>query len=216
MEDILEIVNFWFEDKDVTATEIKANVTKIHCNNKSYILKEKGSINEKVILIGSGGSGKSTLARQLGNKLNIKVHHLDALFWKPNWEGVPKEEQRTVQNELVKEDEWIIDGNYGGTMDIRMNAADTIIFLDIHRTICVYRAFKRVIQYRNKTRPDMGAGCKERFDLQFFKWIWEYPKMKRPTILKKLNQLSKDKDVIILKSTNEVRLFLEKYSAING
>ena len=167
MEDILEIVNFWFEDKDVTATEIKANVTKIHCNNKSYILKEKGSINEKVILIGSGGSGKSTLARQLGNKLNIKVHHLDALFWKPNWEGVPKEEQRTVQNELVKEDEWIIDGNYGGTMDIRMNAADTIIFLDIHRTICVYRAFKRVIQYRNKTRPDMGAGCKERFDLQF-------------------------------------------------
>jgi len=84
---------------------------------------------KKVILIGSGGSGKSTLARQLGNKLNIKVHHLDALFWKPNWEGVPKEEQRTVQNELVKEDEWIIDGNYGGTMDIRMNAADTIIFL---------------------------------------------------------------------------------------
>ena len=69
-----------------------------------------------------------------------------------------KEEQRTVQNELVKEDEWIIDGNYGGTMDIRMNAADTIIFLDIHRTICVYRAFKRVIQYRNKTRPEYGRG----------------------------------------------------------
>ena len=62
----------------------------------------------------------------------------------------------------------------------------------------------------------MGAGCKERFDLQFFKWIWEYPKTKRPTILKKLNQLSKDKDVIILKSTNEVRLFLEKYDAINS
>lgn len=52
-------------------------------------------------------------------------------------------------------------------MDIRMKAADTIIFLDIHRTICVYRAFKRVVQYRNKTRPDMGAGCEERFDLQF-------------------------------------------------
>ena len=127
----------------------------------------KRGIYEKIILIGSGGSGKSTLAKQLGNKLNIKVHHLDVLFWKPNWEGVPKEEQRTVQNELVKEDEWIIDGNYGGTMDIRMNAADTIIFLDIHRTICVYHAFKRVVQYRNKTRPDMGAGCEERFDLQF-------------------------------------------------
>ncbi|PFL24561.1 MULTISPECIES: DNA topology modulation protein [Bacillus cereus group] len=171
---------------------------------------------KKIILIGSGGSGKSTLAKQLGNKLNIKVHHLDALFWKPNWEGVPKEEQRTVQNELVKGEKWIIDGNYGGTMDIRINAADTIIFLDIHRTICVYRAFKRIVQYRNKTRPDMGAGCEERFDLQFFKWIWEYPNKKKPAILKRLDQLSKGKEVIILKSLNEVRQFLEKYDKISG
>lgn len=65
---------------------------------------------KKIILIGSGGSGKSTLARQLGNKLNIKVHHLDALFWKPNWEGVPREEQIAVQNNLIKDEKWIIDG----------------------------------------------------------------------------------------------------------
>ncbi len=112
------------------------------------------------------------------------MYHLDALFWKPNWEGVPREEQITVQNNLIKDEKSIIDGNYGGTMGIRLNAADTIIFLDIHRTICVYRAFKRIVKYQNKTRPDMGAGCEERFDLQFFKWIWEYPNAKRPTILK--------------------------------
>ncbi|MEX0379442.1 DNA topology modulation protein [Bacillus sp. S4] len=165
---------------------------------------------KKIILIGSGGSGKSTLARQLGNKLKIQVYHLDALFWKPNWVGVPREEQRTVQNDLIKEEKWIIDGNYGGTMDIRINVADTIIFLDIHRTICVYRAFKRIVQYRNKTRPDTGAGCEERFDLQFFKWIWEYPKTKRPAILKRLDQLNKDKRVIILKTPNEVQRFLKE------
>lgn len=87
------------------------------------------------MLIGSGGSGKSTLARQLGNILNIQVYHLDAIFWKPNWEGVSKEEQISIQTDLVKKDEWLIDGNYGGTLDIRMDAADTIIFLDINRTI---------------------------------------------------------------------------------
>ncbi|QWH17983.1 DNA topology modulation protein [Bacillus mycoides] len=165
---------------------------------------------KKIILIGSGGSGKSTLAKLLGNKLKIQVHHLNALFWKPNWEGVPREEQRTVQNDLIKEEKWIIDGNYGGTMDIRINAADTIIFLDIHRTICVYRAFKRIVQYRNKTRPDMGAGCEERFDLQFFKWIWEYPKSKRPAILKRLDQFNKDKRIIILKTPNEVQRFIKE------
>ncbi|MGH1283966.1 DNA topology modulation protein [Bacillus toyonensis] len=171
---------------------------------------------KKIILIGSGGSGKSTLAKQLGNKLNIKVHHLDALFWKANWEGVPREEQRKVQKNLIKEEKWIIDGNYGRTMDLRLNAADTIIFLDIHRTICVYRAFKRIVQYRNKTRPDMGAGCEERLDLQFFKWIWEYPNKKKPAILKRLDQLSKGKEVIILKSPNKVKRFLKKYDKISN
>ncbi|MBM7661805.1 adenylate kinase family enzyme [Bacillus mesophilus] len=166
---------------------------------------------KKVVLIGSGGSGKSTLARQLGEKLKINVYHLDALFWKPNWVGVLKDEQRKVQNDLVNKEEWIIDGNYGGTMDIRLNAADTIILLDINRTICVYRAFKRMMQYRNKTRPDMGEGCEERIDLNFLKWIWDYPNSKRPDILKKLEQLSEDKKVIILKSPNEVQRFLDKF-----
>jgi len=165
---------------------------------------------KKIILIGSGGSGKSTLARQLGEILKIKIYHLDALFWKPNWVGVPKGEQIKVQQDLVQQKEWIIDGNYNGTMDIRLHAADTIIFLDMPRTICIYRAFKRVLQYRNKTRPDMGEGCAERFSYEFFKWIWDYPKTKKPKILAKLEQLSKEKEVIILKSSKEVESFIEK------
>ena len=120
-----------------------------------------------------------------------------------------KDEQIKIQNDLVKKESWIIDGNYGGTMDIRLNAADTIIFLDIPRTICIYRAFKRMLQYRNKTRPDMGEGCEERFSFEFFKWIWKYPKTKRPKILDRLKQLSKEKEVIILKSPKEVENYIE-------
>ncbi|ATP41396.1 topology modulation protein [Solibacillus sp. R5-41] len=164
---------------------------------------------KKIILIGSGGAGKSTLARKLGESLKIDVYHLDSLFWKPNWVDVTKDDQRKIQQDIVKKEEWIIDGNYGGTMDIRINAADTIIFLDIHRTICVYRAFKRMLQYRNKTRPDMGEGCEERIDLNFLKWIWDYPKTKRPEILNKLRQFSNSKNVILLKSPKEIQRFLD-------
>nr|WP_249310318.1 DNA topology modulation protein [Bacillus sp. FJAT-49736] len=162
------------------------------------------------MIIGSGGAGKSTLARQLGEKINIDVFHLDKLFWKPNWTGVPKEEQKKIQKELVKKEEWIMDGNYSGTMDIRLNEADTIVFLDIHRTTCIFRAFKRIVKYRKKTRPDMGEGCPERFDWQFFKWIWEYPENKRPQILKRLHLLSGYKEIIILKSRKEIEQFLSQ------
>ncbi|WP_270180855.1 DNA topology modulation protein [Alkalihalobacillus sp. CinArs1] len=162
----------------------------------------------KIAIIGSGGSGKSTLARALGERLQIDVYHLDALFWKPNWEGVPKEEQRDVQLNIVSKDEWICDGNYGGTMEIRLDAADTVIFLDLPRALCTYRVFKRAVQYRNRTRPDMGEGCKERVSLTFLKWVWNYPKEKRPEILRRLNRLPEEKKVYHLTSKKAIARFL--------
>ncbi len=165
---------------------------------------------KKIALIGSGGAGKSTLAKRLGEKLNIEVYHLDALFWKPNWEPTSKEVQRKVQSELVIKDQWIIDGNYNGTLDIRLNAVDTIIFVDISRLVCIYRVFKRMIQYHGKSRPEMAEGVNERIDFDFLKWVWDYPKTKRPAVLKKLKHLPKEKKVIILRSPREVKDFLDK------
>ncbi|WP_026905800.1 DNA topology modulation protein [Paucisalibacillus globulus] len=163
---------------------------------------------KRITVIGSGGSGKSTMAKRLGSILNIDVYHLDALFWKPGWVGTSKEEQRKVQQKLVKQNEWIFDGNYGGTMDIRLNNADTIIFLNISRIICLIRIIKRRIIYRNKTRPDMAQGCEERLDKEFVKWVWNYPKDKKPEILKRLEKEKEEKEIIILSSPKEVEKFL--------
>lgn len=121
-----------------------------------------------------------------------------------------KKKQREIQHELIQKEEWIIDGNYSATMDLRLQACDTIIFLDIKRTICIYRALKRIWQYRNKTRLDRAEGCQERFELDFLKWIWNYPTMNKPEIEKRLKQLSKEKQVIILKKPKEVQRLLDR------
>ncbi|WP_409250781.1 DNA topology modulation protein [Bacillus sp. SCS-153A] len=164
----------------------------------------------RIAIIGSGGSGKSTLAKKLGKKLNISVWHLDRLHWNPNWTPTSKEEQIELQETLVTEEKWIIDGNYNSTLDIRLEAADTIIFLDIHRLICTYRVLKRMIQYINRTRPDMREGCIEKLDLKFLKWIWKYPLTKKPYVLTKLKKFSKEKNIIILKSQKEVQNWLDR------
>jgi adenylate kinase family enzyme len=163
-----------------------------------------------MMLIGSGGAGKSTLARQLGKKLYIEVIHLDTIMWKPGWRFMEREEQIKIQQALVQKESWIIDGNYGGTMDIRFEKADTIIFLDYSRYLCLYRALKRMIQYKNMTRPDMIEGNDERLDFTFLKWIWNYPKQKRPQIMERLNEFSKEKQVVILSTPKEAERFLEK------
>ena len=163
----------------------------------------------KIIIIGPGGSGKSTLARTMGEILRIPVHHLDRLQWHPHWVPTPEDEWKKIQEDICSGQDWIIDGNYGGTMDIRLSACDTIVFLDFPRWLCIYRAIKRFLIYRNKSRPDMTEGCPERINREFFQWIWEYPKTKRPGILEKIDALKPEKGVFILASPPEVIKFIE-------
>lgn len=162
----------------------------------------------RIALIGSGGAGKSTLAMDLGKKLGIEVWHLDAILWKPNWVLTPREEQKRIQSQLVEKKSWIIDGNYQSTLEIRLEAADTIIFLDMPRALCLYRVLKRRLRYHNRSRPDMQKDCKEKIDLQFLRWIWDFPSKKRPQMQQKLGDLTMDKQIITLRSPKEVKRFL--------
>lgn len=163
---------------------------------------------KKIMIIGSGGAGKSTLARKLGDRLNLPVFHLDAYMWKPNWTLSTREEQKDIQTELMANTAWIIDGNYSGTMDVRIDQADTIIFLDISRRICLYRVIKRYLTHRHTVRPDMAEGCKEKIDREFLQWVWNYPRDKRPAVLAKLNAVKDSKNIIILRSPQQIEQFL--------
>ncbi|HHG3104736.1 TPA: DNA topology modulation protein, partial [Vibrio parahaemolyticus] len=156
---------------------------------------------KRIAVIGSGGSGKSTFSALLGKELNLPVHHLDQLYWKPNWVKTPKDDWLKIQKSLCESECWIIDGNYQSTLDIRFEACDTIIFLDVNRYTCIYRALKRTLL--SSKRPDLAEGCDERFDIEFIKFIWDYPQNSKPVIMDKLNTLTSNKRVIIAKSVDQ-------------
>lgn len=127
---------------------------------------------KKIIVCGvSAGAGKSTFARKLGEKLEMPVHHLDSYYWKAGWLEREKEEFRDKQRQLVKEDTWIIEGNYASSMEIRLAEADTFIYLELPLRVCLYRALKRWVLNYGKTRPDMAEGCPEKMDKEFLKFI---------------------------------------------
>lgn len=127
---------------------------------------------KKIMVVGvSAGVGKSTFARTLGEKLDLPVHHLDSFHWKPGWVEADKNEFREVIEKLVKEDAWIIEGNYSSTIDLRLAEADTLIYLELPLRICLYRVLKRWLTNIGRTRPDMGEGCPERMEWEFLKFI---------------------------------------------
>lgn len=142
----------------------------------------------------------------------MPVYHLDALYWKPGWVETESSHWAELQESICRQSSWIIDGNYGGTMDIRLAASDTIVFLDINRYVCLWNAFRRTIKYFGKTRPDMGQGCKERFELKFMHWIYGYPVKRRPEILDKLSKLEGGVELFVLKNRQDIHDFLEHVS----
>src|SRR5690242_8971677 len=97
---------------------------------------------KRIAIIGSSGAGKSTLARRLGEITGIEVIHLDKIYWLPGWTEPSKEEWSQKVTEVIKGESWILDGNFGGTMETRLAACDTAILLDIPRSVCVYRILK--------------------------------------------------------------------------
>lgn len=92
---------------------------------------------ERIAVVGSGGAGKSTFSSALGERLDLPVVHLDEHFWKPGWVETPRADWRTRQEELFDSDSWIADGNYGGTLDVRLLRADTVIIFAFSRLTCV-------------------------------------------------------------------------------
>ncbi|MEY8643646.1 DNA topology modulation protein [Staphylococcus arlettae] len=163
---------------------------------------------KKVVVMGSSGSGKSTLCRTLASELQLPLYHLDVLFWKPQWIMTSEDEQEEILQNIIPKQSWIIDGSYSACLAERLSAEDTVIFLDLPRKICLFRIAKRLLQNLGKTRKDMGEGCKERFNLEFIKYIWDYPKKRKPYILNTIKQTVNQQNVHILTSPAAVKAFI--------
>jgi adenylate kinase family enzyme len=164
---------------------------------------------QRIMIVGSAGSGKSTLARRLGEQLDLPVVHLDTLYWRPGWVEPPQDVWREQVREAVQADAWVMDGNYSATFDLRFERADTAIFLDIPRRVCLYRVLKRSITHRGRVRSDCAPGCPERLEWFFLKWVWSFPAQRRPAMIQRLENAPASVNVVHLRNDREIEGFLK-------
>lgn len=174
-------------------------------------------LGQKITILGNAGSGKSTLANYLASYLHLPVHHLDRFFWTTNWVERESEEFLTVVKEILKDDKWIMDGNYTkASFNERLALSSTIIFFDYNRLLVIYRIIKRYFKYKDKERKDICTGCGEKMNWSFIKWVWSFNKRLRQMILEKLKECeARGSQVYIFKNRRTfnrfIKLFEETY-----
>lgn len=159
---------------------------------------------KRIIIIGCPGSGKSTFARKLHEMTRIPLHHLDMMYWNADKTVVERDVFLKRLNEALAGDEWIIDGNYGSTMEMRMAACDTVIFLDFAPEVCLDGIRSRT----GKPRPDMPWYEVEE-DSEFLEYVKGYNAEQRPTVVGLMEKYG-DKNVITFKSREEADEFLTR------
>ena len=162
----------------------------------------------RVAIVGCAGSGKSTLARAMGERLDLPVLHLDILYWRAGWRAIDDREMGEAVDRVAETDRWITDGLQVASSVLRFQRADTIIWLDLPIPTCLRRAVWRVIRDHGRTRADLADGCLEKFDLTFYRWIWNFNRDVRPRLKAALEVQGLKAVVVRLTSDGAVAKYL--------
>jgi adenylate kinase family enzyme len=148
----------------------------------------------RVVILGPGASGKSTLAIHLSEITGLPVIELDKVFWRPGLSATPRDQWAKMQERLVEESRWIIDGDLGlyDAVEVRLHAADTIIFLDFSLLRCAWRAIRR---------------SRERAD--FWLWLLRYRRQSRPFLMEAIAKYATHATLHVISNPQALRRFVE-------
>ena len=158
------------------------------------------------MIVGCGGSGKSHLARALGTRLGVTPVHLDALYYDEDWKPLDQASFASLQRDLVAAPRWIIDGNYASTLPIRLEAADTVIFLDLPGWACLRGILQRRLRYGGGQHQAIGVY--DRITGDFIRYILGYRQQMSPRVRSLITCHAGQAQVTILRSRAAVRRYL--------
>lgn len=175
-------------------------------------MSDRSRIGNRVLVDGMMGSGKSTFARALAARTGLPLIHLDTHYWKPGWVRPSDDEWERRQGALLAGARWIIDGNYNETLALRLQRAETVVYLDTPWWICAGRALVRGLR---KPVGELPEGCEDSFRRRVRdEWggavrIWQHRHSETQDARSEISRHATHASVHVLRSRREARAFLD-------
>lgn len=165
---------------------------------------------QRVMVIGQPGSGKTTFARHLGAITGLPVVHIDRIHYRAGWEERTQAEKTALCEGVHARDRWIFEGGHARTWPERLDRADTVIWLDLPLPLRFWRLIRRTVRHYGRARPEMPAGCRERFDLAFFAFVWRTRDSGWQQARRLLDSAPEGKRIHHLTTANQAEAYLAK------
>jgi len=167
---------------------------------------------KKVVVFGKPGSGKSTLSKSLASATEIKLHALDSIEFKKNGDRVDRAIYDEEHENILSSDSWIIDG-FGPieSFNKRLDAADTLIYIDLPYIISYWLVTKRFLKglrIKPEGWPDGSSILKG--TLESYKVLRLCPKFWNNSFMQKLEKISTNKSLYVIRSVSELNSFVDK------
>lgn len=154
--------------------------------------------NSRILICGISGAGKTTLAKKLAQQFGYEAIYLDTYLWKENWTISSNEELFKILDVKTAGVCWILEGALLKVVRRYISQVDIVIWRRPKRHTAILRILKRAILNFGQVREEFAPGCNERIDLEFLKWVWNYPKSKDPELMK----IFKESGVQVLEVSN--------------
>ena len=147
---------------------------------------------------------------------SVCAHHklpyyaIDKIQWKPGWVHTDSEEYEKAHESIITNDRWLVDG-YGSWDSVlkRMDAADTIIFVDHPIWVHYWWATKRQVTSIFVGRADGPSGCPMwPVTLRLYKMIWQLHRTQRSKLLSEAAARVHIKRFVHIRSPAELNLFM--------
>jgi adenylate kinase family enzyme len=164
----------------------------------------------RVAVFGNAGGGKSTLARRLADITRLPLHPLDLIQFGTGGVPVPHAEYLKVHAELLRQDEWIIDG-FGCAASAweRFSRADTLVYVDLPLLTHAWWVTKRLVQGLFVTPEGWPPGSPIwRSTMSSYRVLWLCHRRLTPRYRQLVAAAAGAKRVHHLKSPAEMKAFL--------